>query len=113
MSVSENFNLIVTILTIEKTDQVFKAIEKEGITKSTIIPGRGKSDKNPKLFFGLTLEPQRDCILTLVPKEQSDKIFNIIMEEGELTKPLHGIVFVIDVEKVGGLDLDFFDNSSK
>jgi len=80
MTVSENFNLIVTILTMEKTEQVFKAIEKEGITKSTIISGRGKSNNNPKLFFGLTLEPQRDCILTLVSKEESDKIFSIINE---------------------------------
>jgi len=35
------------------------------------------------------------------------------MKEGELKKPLRGIVFVIDVAKVGGLDFDVFDNSSK
>lgn len=113
MDVTKNFKLIITIITPEKSTKVFDAIAKEGVTKSTVIPGRGKSDRNPKWFFGVPIEPQRDCILTMVQTEKADKIFDLIMREGELDKPLHGMVFMVDAERVGGVDLDFFKQTVK
>lgn len=105
MQSSKNYQLVVTIINKDKTDKVLKAIEDTGVKKSTITLSRGRSDNNPTLFFGVPIEPQREVIYTLVPKQKADEIFDIVMEVGELDKPLQGLVFVIDVEKVGGINL--------
>lgn len=111
MDVAKKMKLIITIVTIEKSEQIFNALQREGVTKSTIISARGKSDLNPKWVLGIPIEPQRDCILTLVHAEKAEHIFEVIMREGELEKPLHGLVFMIDVDKIGGIDLSFFADS--
>ena len=97
--------LIITVITVEKTDLVFAALEKEGICKSTIIRGRGKSDRNPRLLLDLVIEPQRDIILTIVAENKANEVFDTIMKVGQLDLPSHGVVFIIDLEKAGGLDL--------
>ncbi|WP_096202939.1 P-II family nitrogen regulator [Bacillus sp. FJAT-45350] len=112
MGISKNAKLVVTVIAKEKTDKILEAIENEGVTKSTIILSRGKSENNPTLFLGITIEPQREVIYTLVPKEKADKIFNVITEAGDLNKPLQGLVFILDVEKVGGIDLSMFKETN-
>lgn len=101
---SHELKLIVSIVAKERSEKVIKGIEKAGAVKSTIILGRGRSRNNPKLFFGMQIEPMREIILTLIPKEKADTIFEVVMKEGNLEKPLNGVVFMVDLEKVGGID---------
>lgn len=108
MSGEQDYKLIIVIINPEKSAKVFDAIGREGVTKSTVIPARGKSERNPRWFMGVPIEPQRDCILTMVPKDKVDKVFALIMQEGELDKPLHGMVFVLDVERIGGIETEIF-----
>jgi len=77
-------------------------MEKEGVKNSAVMLGRWISDKNPTLFFDLTIEPQREIIYTLVPKQIANRIFKVILEAGELHKPFNGLAFMLDVEKASG-----------
>lgn len=106
---SNELKLVVSIVAKEKSTQVIEAIEKAGAIKSTIILGRGRSRNNPKLFFGMQIEPMREVIFTLVPKEKAETIFEVAMKEGNLDKPLNGVVFIVDLEKVGGIDLSVLE----
>jgi len=106
---SHEFKLVVSVVAREKSDKVIEAIEKAGAVKSTIVMGRGRSNNNSKLFFGIQIEPMREVILTLVPKEKAETIFEVVMKEGNLEKPLNGVVFILDLEKVGGIDLSSID----
>ncbi|MBT9173179.1 MAG: hypothetical protein DDT21_01569 [Syntrophomonadaceae bacterium] len=106
---SHELKLVVSIVAKEKSDRVIEAIEKAGAIKSTIMLARGRSRNNPKLFFGMQIEPMREVIFTLVPKEKAEVIFEIAMKEGNLDKPLNGLVFIVDLEKVGGIDLSMLE----
>ncbi|MGI6357941.1 MAG: P-II family nitrogen regulator [Bacillota bacterium] len=103
MGTADVCQLIVTVVAKERTEEVLNAIEKEGVAKSTVWFGRRISDDNPT-FLELKIEPQREIIYTLAPQGKVDRIFEAIMEAGELVKPSNGFVFVLDVAKAGGAD---------
>jgi nitrogen regulatory protein PII len=89
---------------------VLEAIEKKGINKSTVLLGRRIGDDNPVLVFNIQIEPQREVTYTIVPEKKVDRLFESILEAGELSKPYNGFAFIIDVEKVGGIDLASLPN---
>jgi len=101
--VSKKYKLIISVLNRKVTENVLSAIEREGIARTTIIPGRGRGADYPTLFFGIMLEPLRDTLFNLVHQDQAERIFDIIMDVRELDKPLNGVVFIVDVDKVGGI----------
>jgi len=107
MSTATKYQLIVTIVTRERTEKVLEAIKKEGATKSTVLPGRGISDNNPVLLFDIEIEPPREIIFTLVPKHKANQVFAAIRKAGRLEKPLHGLVFTLDVDKMAGAEANF------
>lgn len=95
--------MIISVLNRKITEKVLSAIEREGIARTTIIPGRGRGADYPTLFFDIMLEPQRDTLFNLVHRDQAERVFDIIMDVGELEKPLNGVVFIVDVDKIGGI----------
>lgn len=104
--VSKDYKLIISVLDKKITEKVLTAIEQEGVSRSTIMLSRGRGADYPKLIFDIMLEPERETLLTLVHKDKAEHIFDIIMNIGELDKPLTGIVFIVDVDKVGGIIMD-------
>lgn len=103
--ISNDYKLIISVVDKKIADKVLQAIEKEGVTRSTIMLSRGRGSDYPKLIFDIMLEPERETLLTIVHNDKAEHIFNIIMQEGDLSKPLNGIVFIIDVDKVGGISM--------
>ncbi|MGI6451676.1 MAG: P-II family nitrogen regulator [Desulfitobacteriia bacterium] len=102
MSMTKDAKLIVSVVAREKTEIILDAIEKEGAKKSTVLLGRSISADSPTLLFNLKIEPQREVIFTLVSKQNANRIFETILESGELNTPHNGTVFILDVEKIGG-----------
>jgi len=100
---SNEYIAIISIVARNLTNKIQEKIEeKHQITQSTVILARGRSDKDGE-FFGYKLEPERECILTIVKKEKSNEIISTIEEYGDLKKPGHGIVFSLKLDHVGGL----------
>ena len=82
-----------------------EAARKAGATGSTVIPqAQGEGLDQPKTFFGLTLETQRDVILFLVEEHLSRHILETIATAGEFdVTPGSGIAIQIDVEDAVGV----------
>jgi len=97
------FDLVVSIVDNRLTTDLLDRIEKVGVTGNTILPGRGRSSSKEIRLFGITIEPQRDCIITLTTRDKTKEIFDTIMEFGNLNKPGQGLVFVLEVKEVGGI----------
>ncbi len=99
------FKLIVVAVRTDLSDRIVDAAKKAGATGATIIPARGTGLHEARTFFGLTLEIQRDVLLLLLAEHLVDPVLKAIREEGSFHEPGTGISFVLDVEKVAGLDL--------
>ena len=78
------FKLIVVFVEDSKTDAVLAAAREKGATGATVISNaRGEGLKQPKTFFGLSLETQRDMVLLLVEEHLARSILERIAEAAE------------------------------
>ncbi|MFN2309054.1 MAG: P-II family nitrogen regulator [Gammaproteobacteria bacterium] len=100
-----HFKLLIALIEDDKTSAVLKAARESGATGATVIKqARGEGADQPRTFFGLTLETQRDMLLFLVEEHLSRAILETIANVGEFeSKPGTGIAFQIDVEDAVGV----------
>jgi len=99
------FKLIVVFVEDGKTEAVLTAAREKGATGATVISNaRGEGLKQPKTFFGLSLETQRDMVLLLVEEHLARSILEKIAEVAEFDeRPGTGIALQLDVEDAVGV----------
>lgn len=98
------FKLIVATVKPQFTDPVVSAAKSAGATGATTIGGRGTGIHEAKTFFGLTLEAQTDLLLFLLEEHLVAPVVEAISKAGEFKKPGTGILFVLPIDQVAGLD---------
>ena len=96
-------DLIVTIVKKGFSEQIIQASIKAGAKGGTVLFGRGTGIHEHQKILGIPIEPEKEIILTVVSKTQTDDILKAIRESGELDKPGMGIGFVISLDKVIGM----------
>lgn len=104
MEPMSNLDLIVTIIPKGESDKIVTASKKAGAEGGTILYGRGTGIHEHKKLFGISIEPEKEVILTLVPDSKTDEILEAIVEAGQLNKPGTGIGFVLDAKKIVGIN---------
>ncbi|HHY61842.1 MAG: P-II family nitrogen regulator [Bacillota bacterium] len=103
MRVSEEYDLIVTIINKGWADEVVEASRRAGAEGGTILYGRGTGVHEQKTFFGILIEPEKEVVLTLIPRSRTDAVMEAVVAAGQLEKPGTGIAFVLDASKVAGI----------
>ncbi len=96
-------DLIVTIVKKRFVEEIIEATKNTGAEGGTIIPGRGTGIHEGKKLLGIPIEPEKDILLTLVPKNMVDEVLSAIIKAGNLNCPGTGICFVLDVKKIAGI----------
>lgn len=98
-----NASLIVSIVRKGWGSTVLKASVGAGARGSTVLTGRGAGINEQEKIFGLSIEPEKEIVLTLADTEQADTILNAVVEAAELNEVGRGIAFVLPVNKVVGI----------
>lgn len=98
------YDLIVTIVNRGEAEKVVQASRKAGAEGGTILCGRGTGIHEHAKLFGITIEPEKEIVFTLIDRRKSEKVLEAIINESELNKPGKGIAFVLEVEKVAGIN---------
>ena len=98
------FELIITIVNRGFSDYVVEATRNAGAS------GTGVHEKDS--ILGVSIQPEKEMILTLVTKENKSRIMKAIVEGGNLSKEGNGICFSMPVEDVAGINhlLKYNDN---
>ncbi len=104
MDITAQFELIVSIVNKGFCEEIIDASREAGAAGGTIITGRGTGIHEHAKLFSLNIEPEKEVVLTLVPQKITDKVLEAIVKTGELDKPGKGIAFVLNVEKVLGIN---------
>jgi len=97
------FDLIVTIINKGWADEIVEAARNAGAEGGTVLYGRGTGVHERKSFFGILIEPEKEVVLTLIPRERTQSVLQAIVKAGQLEKPGTGIAFVLDVSQVAGI----------
>lgn len=85
------------------SEAVMEAAKKFGATGGTVINARGTASKEAETFFHITIEPEKELVMILVPERLKNDILNALYEEVGLNTAGQGIAFSMSVDGVVGL----------
>ena len=102
-----NQHLIVTITNQGFAEKVMDVAQKSGATGGTTLNGRGLDSEKVVKFLNISIEPEKDIILILVPTDKKNDIMNAIINECGLKTPGAGICFSLPVDHAVGLNKNF------
>jgi nitrogen regulatory protein P-II 1 len=99
----DNACLIVSIIRKGWGDAVLEATMEAGAHGGTVLFGRGAGRNERQRVFGIQIEPEKEIVLTVVPRELQKTILDAIERAAELGLPGHGLAFVLPVEALIGV----------
>ena len=100
---------IVCIVNAGFSDAVMDAAREFGARGGTVIHGRGTASREAERFFGVTIQPDKELVLILVPHDLTDEILHALYRAVGLKTPGQGIAFSLPVDQVVGLSTLTFD----
>jgi nitrogen regulatory protein PII len=98
-----NISLIVSIVRKGWGSTVMQASVKVGARGGTVLSGRGAGIHEQERIFGMSIEPEKEIVLTLVYADQVNTVLPKIVEAAELNEMGRGIAFVLPVDHVVGV----------
>jgi nitrogen regulatory protein P-II 1 len=98
-----NASLIVSVVRKGWGSTVLEASVKAGARGGTVLFGRGAGIHEQEKIFGMSIEPEKEVVLTVVYADQVDTVLNEIVRAAELNDTGRGIAFVLPVEQIVGV----------
>ena len=88
---------LYTIVNAGFASEVVEIARSLGATGATIINARGSVSK-PKTILGITIDTEKEIVLSVVEKEVALRIAEVIKERAGVGTPAHGLCFFVPVE---------------
>ena len=99
----DDSSLIVSIVRKGWGSSVLQASVRAGARGATVLFGRGAGINEHEKIFGMSIEPEKEIVLTLVYTDQIDVVLPKIVAAAELNEMGRGIAFVLPVDRVVGM----------
>lgn len=96
-------DLIITIIDRGFANDVMDAAKAAGAIGGTILHARGAGIHETETFLGVTIQPEKDLVMNLVPRNIRVAVIRAICEKAGLKQPGKGICFSIPVNEVAGM----------
>ena len=85
------------------SEAVMDAAKKLGARGGTVINARGTASKEAENFFHITITPEKEIVMILVPAKIKDAVLHALYKEVGLDTAGQGIAFSVPVDNVVGL----------
>ena len=95
--------VIFCIVNAGYSDAVMDAAKEFGARGGTVIHARGTANKEAEKRFEITVTPEKEMVMILVPSEIRDDILHALYRSVGLKTPGQGIAFSMPVDSVVGL----------
>ena len=93
------FQLLVCIVNAGFSQNVMEAARAAGARGGSIIRGRGSANPEAEEFFNITVQPDKEVVLILVPNDIKDAVMTAVYKNSGLTTDGQGIAFSLPVER--------------
>ena len=103
MGTNKKYEMIMCIVNAGFSGTVMDAARKEGVSGGTVIHGRGTASKEAEKFFGISIQPEKDLVMMLVPASIKDNVLHAVYKSAGLSTDGQGIAFSIPVDNAVGL----------
>lgn len=98
-----NHELILCIINAGYSDTIMDAAREAGATGGTVLNARGTVNKEAEAFFHITIQPEKEIVMILVPTGIKDDVLHALYNKGGLGTSCQGIAFSLPVDNVAGL----------
>lgn len=95
--------LIITIVNRGGFEAVKEAAKAAGARGGTLLHGLGLGGEEAAKFLGISIQPEKDVVLIVVPKEDREKVMSGILETAGILTENRGICFSLPVDSALGL----------
>ena len=85
------------------SDAVMDAAKELGARGGTVIHARGTASSEAEKLYQITIQPEKELVMILVPKELTNDILHALYRSVGLATPGQGIAFSLPVDDVVGL----------
>ncbi|MBO4326724.1 MAG: P-II family nitrogen regulator [Clostridia bacterium] len=85
------------------SELVMEAARRAGAGGGTVLRARGTANVEAEKVFGISISPQKEIVMILVPAEKRNDILHSLYSTCGLDTPGHGIAFAMPVDRVVGL----------
>ena len=85
------------------SDTAMDAAKKIGARGGTVIHARGTANSEAEKLFNITVQPDKEIVMIIVPTELRDDILHALYQEVGLSTEGQGIAFSLPVDRVVGL----------
>ena len=85
------------------SEAVMDAAKEFGARGGTVIRARGTANSESEKLFGITIQPEKEIVMILVPSDIKDDILHALYREVGLKTPGQGIAFSMPVDNVVGI----------
>jgi nitrogen regulatory protein P-II 1 len=103
-AVTTTYSLVVAIVTLGSGSEVVRIAEELGAGGGTIVFGRGTSVRSGRSILGVPVEPGREVIHVVVPREVAPKLLRSVTVACRLEEPGTGLAFSLPLDEVCGLE---------
>ena len=103
----KKFELVISIVNRGHSDAVVEASREAGARGGTIIYGRGTSPYEKDSIMGISIQPEKEIIMTLTPTDNKTNIMQTICEKAHIEENGMGICFSLPVNQVRGLSTKY------
>ncbi len=100
---NNKFEMIMCIVNTGFSETVMDAAKEVGARGGTVIHARGTANKEAEQFFQITIQPDKEIVLILVPQDIKDDVLHSIYRLAGLKSEGQGIAFSLPVDDVVGI----------
>ena len=93
------FELVVCIVNAGFSQNVMEAARAAGAQGGTILRARGSANPEAEEFFNISIQPDKEMLLILVPKGIKDEVIRAVYKDAGLGQEAQGIAFSLPVNR--------------
>lgn len=90
--------MILCIVNQGYEEKVINVAEQVGITGGTFIGAHGLSKLDAEKFFGISINPEKQIVLIIIPADKKKEILNVIYDSVGMSTEAQGIAISIPVD---------------
>ena len=91
--------VVVCIVNAGFSQNVMEAARGAGAKGGTVLRARGTANPEAEDFFHITVQPDKEVVLILVPADIKDALIKAVYKEAGLASEAKGIIFSLPVSR--------------
>ncbi len=100
---SKQYEMVLCIVNAGYSEVVMDAAKEVGARGGTVIHARGTANKEAEQFFHITIQPDKEIVMILVPAEIKDTVLHAVYQSAGLKTEGQGIAFSLAVDETVGI----------